>query len=704
MTPPAVYNGKAFRFTWTYRTAAGKELGIVARYDDGQGGKEIIPFFGPNSKPAAPPEPRPLFGLDSLRNPQAPVYIVEGEKCAACLHNLGLQAVTSLGGANAPHKSDWTPLEDFKTIYIFPDNDAPGEVYARDVAGVLASLPGQRSVLIARLPGLPDHGDVVDWAQARISDWDGFESIPREVAGDLMSSLVECVKENAQPIPQEWAAPAVEAAEAWEPPVPLDAATVPPWPRDVFPPVVQAFVDALAAATETPPELPAMMILAVLATAAHGKYRVRVKQNYFEPVNLWTSCALPPATRKTAVYQAAIKPVAEWERELQARAEPEIARAESERKTIQARIDALRAKAAKEKDAQKFDILKAEISELEAALPEVPRSPQIWTQDVTPENLAVIMRENGECMALLCDEGGMFDTMAGRYSNGVPNLDIYLHGHAGSDVRVNRGSRPQLKLESACLTVGICPQPDVIRALQDKPGFRGRGLLGRFLYAMPESNLGRRTLDPLPMPDSVRESYIANVKAMFSHPYSEDTEGRPCAHELKLSPEAFDASLVFARTVEAGIGDGGTFSHMTDWAGKLPGAVARIAAVLHVARYAFDEPWQFPVGIDDMAAAVRLGNVLSQHALIAFDAMGADAALENARAALAWINRKRLDTFSVRDCQYAHKARLPKKTNVIEALDILEERHFIRRRTPEPGKPGRPSEVYHVNPMAIKGG
>lgn len=81
-------------------------------------------------------------------------------------------------------------------------------------------------------------------------------------------------------------------------------------------------------------------------------------------------------------------------------------------------------------------------------------------------------------------EGGIFDTIADRYSNGVPNLDVYLEGHAGRSVRVNRGSRPSIFLERPCLSIGICPQHDVVKALQDKPGFRGRGLFGRFLYAM----------------------------------------------------------------------------------------------------------------------------------------------------------------------------------------------------------------------------
>jgi hypothetical protein len=48
--------------------------------------------------------------------------------------------------------------------------------------------------------------------------------------------------------------------------------------------------------------------------------------------------------------------------------------------------------------------------------------------------------------------------------------------------------------------VAIAPQPDVLQNLSDQPGFRGRGLLARFLYALPPSPLGSRLLQSNPVP------------------------------------------------------------------------------------------------------------------------------------------------------------------------------------------------------------
>lgn len=698
---PSAFNGKPLRWAWTYRTPDGKPIGHVARYDDGDGGKDVVPHFVPNGqgwKAGGPPEPKPLFGLDTLRDNDR-AFVVEGEPCAAALHSLGLAAVTSLGGSKSPHKADWKPLQAFRRIYIVPDKDSPGEGYARAVVGILAGLAGHREVSVCRLPELPNKGDVVDWLRSRVLGWDGFTPIPREPGDDLQAELVDALDAVAEDPPVEWTqGPSVESeGDGWEMPVPLDGAEIPAWPDDVFPEPVQRFVDALAASTETPRELPAMMTLAVLAAAAQGKYRVRVKPDYFEPLALWTCCALLSGSRKTAVYQAATHPLAGWERTRREEMEPAIKQAESEAKTIRELVESLRRKA---RNAQNLEAAQREIVALESRIPEVPKAPRLWTEDVTPERLAGLMAENHECIGLFSDEGGMLDMMGGRYNNGIPNLDVYLKGHSGSSVSVERLNRPAINLYNPCLTIGITPQPDVIRALANKPTFRGRGLLARFLYALPPSNLGSRVLRTAPISDAIRESYDSTISAMLDAERIQDAEGRPCARILMLAQSAFDAWEQFACFVEGGMAEGGTFHHMPDWASKLTGVVPRIAAVLHVARHAHAQPWGLPVSLDDMLAAIRLGEVLAKHALMAFDLMGADPALDDARAVLRWIQREGKREFTQRDAHVAHKHRFARVSDLMPALDVLAERGYIRLRPRATGpKGGRPSDIFAVNPL-----
>src|SRR5262249_18500107 len=70
----------------------------------------------------------PLYHLNELG--KAPiVWVFEGEKCAEIARMFGLVATTSSHGAQAPGKTDWSPLAG-KTVVIVPDHDQAGEGYA----------------------------------------------------------------------------------------------------------------------------------------------------------------------------------------------------------------------------------------------------------------------------------------------------------------------------------------------------------------------------------------------------------------------------------------------------------------------------------------------------------------------------------------------------------------------------------------------
>ena len=168
---------------WTYKDQAGVILGHVVRYDlpanrqaDGQGGKEVIPYFNyknNNWSLGAPKPPRPLYFLDEVH--KAPknltIWIVEGEKCAEALQKASRLATTSLGGTNAARFTDWSPLAGRK-VRIWPDNDGPGKKYAEDVKLQLEGLmppPTIEIVDVAKL-GLQEKEDVYDWLQTHKPD------------------------------------------------------------------------------------------------------------------------------------------------------------------------------------------------------------------------------------------------------------------------------------------------------------------------------------------------------------------------------------------------------------------------------------------------------------------------------------------------------------------------------------------------------
>lgn len=99
--------------------------------------------------------------------PMRMIFIVEGEKDADRLHQLGLAATTNIGGAAPPNATPKWPTawgQQFfagRQVCIIPDNDPPGHAHAEAAAH---DLRGHAATLrIINLPGLPDKGDVSDW-------------------------------------------------------------------------------------------------------------------------------------------------------------------------------------------------------------------------------------------------------------------------------------------------------------------------------------------------------------------------------------------------------------------------------------------------------------------------------------------------------------------------------------------------------------
>jgi hypothetical protein len=376
---------------------------------------------------------------------------------------------------------------------------------------------------------------------------------------------------------------------------------------------------------------------------------------------------------------------------------------ESARLTTEALIKSLRTKAANSADNADRKLIQDEIIKLELAMPPAPTIPRLWAQDVTPEKLAVLMADNDEALALLSDEGGLFDMMGGRYSNGIPNLDLYLQGHAGTAVRVDRKSGPPVDLQRPALTIGISPQPSVLRGLTAQEGFRGRGLLARFLYALPPSRLGYRSLDTTPVSETMATAYSEMCRQLLAIDPERDMAGRIIPKHLRLSPETHAEWKAFARHVEGHLRPGGEFEYLKDWAGKLPGAVLRVAGIFHCVTHAHGTPQNHEISVTTIGQALVFLAVLAKHTRAVFDLMGSDPDLEGARWVMRWVERQRLAQFTARDCFNALRGTYSKVVQLDPFFKILVERGQLVPVEATHAGPGRPgSQKYTVHPDLTK--
>jgi len=489
----------------------------------------------------------------------------------------------------------------------------------------------------------------------------------------------------------------------WETPIPFGVAgEAPAFPVEVLPAWVGEFVTAVATATQTPPDLAGMLALAVLATVAAGAVEVEPRPGWREPLCLFVAVGMDAGTRKSGVFTALTRPVADFERQQAAAALPGITETATLRR-IADQAAAYAEAAASKAPADQAEVKQAEAiaRTAEAARLVVPPIPRWLVDDATPEALAGLLATYGR-IALLSPEGDVFDQMAGRYNQAAgPNLGVYLKGHAGDLLKVDRRGRPPEYVERPCLTIGLAVQPEVLRGLASRPGFGGRGLLARFLYSLPPSLVGRRQVGAPSVPQPIADRYALELHALAASLNAPAGEDDPAV--LTLDPRAGELLLGFERELEPRLAAGsGDLAHLAGWAAKLAGATCRLAGLLHLASHLRDG-WARPISADTFAGAVRLAGYLVEHARAVFDLMGADPRMDDARWLLDWISRTNLAQFTRRDAHAAApRGRFPKATSLDPALSLLEEHGWLRRVDADPVGPkgGRPaSPRFLVTPL-----
>jgi len=289
------------------------------------------------------------------------------------------------------------------------------------------------------------------------------------------------------------------AEEEWAPPAAFRSYLLPEFPRGVFPPWLERYADALAEATQTPRDLMGMLGLTVGAVASAKLVDVEVWDGWREPTNLFTATALRSGSRKTTVFERMCAPIEEYEALLIEETAEEVAEQQTRRRIYEGRLKKAEQQASKADDSD-LDRLTADAMQVAADLESIKVlvEPRLLVDDASPERLASILAEQGGRIALLSAEGGIFDIIAGRYSQGIPNLDVYLKGHAGDALRVDRVGRKADFVCRPALTTGLAIQPDVLKGLAGRPGFRGRGYSGDSCTPCHATPWARATSGPRP--------------------------------------------------------------------------------------------------------------------------------------------------------------------------------------------------------------
>ncbi len=483
----------------------------------------------------------------------------------------------------------------------------------------------------------------------------------------------------------------------WENPIPIDEFTLPSFPVDALPKPVRDYVLAVAESTQTPVDMSASAALGVLSICTQGKYRIRGKPDWVEPLNLYVVIIAEPSERKSAVISFTTKPLNEFEAEYNRQNAAALESSRMRKRILERRQKSLEEQMAKGK---------AEQSDLDAIAEEIAlfkeKTPlRLYVDDITTEKLTSVLADGDGKAAIVSAEGGIFDMLSGLYTKTV-NIDVLLKGHSGDSIRVDRIGRNSESIMNPALSVLLAVQPNVLSGMMQNGTFRGRGLTARFLYCMPTSYVGSRKYRTESIPQEVSRAYASLLYNLLDEDSNPNTEN---PGEIRLTHEADALLEAYANELEPKLRD--ELSDISDWAGKLVGAVLRISGILCRAKGTggndfLDGPEPLKVDEETMNQAIAIGRYYTEHSKAAFSLMGADPVTKQCKYVLSAIKKSGLAEITRRNIMRLCRG-FRTAEEVQPVLDRLSEYGYIATK-PINGYTGigRPAvQSYLVNPIVL---
>ena len=483
--------------------------------------------------------------------------------------------------------------------------------------------------------------------------------------------------------------PKAEASNLFQPVIPLTPqwSELPSFPMQALPPVIRSYVSAVAEHSQTSPDMAAVISLGVLAACLQGKFRVEGTPGYYEPLSLYTVVIASPGERKSSVMRDMTGFLYEYEQEYNQSHSQQLRDNRHQRESLERQISGLQKKLERSQDPES----ELELQQLRDQLEELPvlKPARFFADDCSSEALTSLMAENHGIFSVISTEGGIFDIMAGRYS-GKTNIDIWLKGHCGDSIYVDRMSREPECILHPALTAILSIQPSVLNEIMSNTTMTGRGLIARFLYASPPSRIGSRVFQAPPIGPDITAAYRSLLFHLMALPVPEEPK------TVHLSEKAFALMADYFEEHERFLaGEGQAIS---DWAGKYIGSVLRIAGLLHCA-----ESDEAALSASTLARAIEIGKFFLAHSCYAYSMMGTDISIQKARFVLSKLKKLKANSIKRSELFQMCRGKFFRKTEeLFPTLELLESHGFLIQSAPDRHTAGRPADVQLIiNPAAF---
>lgn len=478
----------------------------------------------------------------------------------------------------------------------------------------------------------------------------------------------------------------------WGSPVSLRSSKneIPEFPLRCLPPTIRGLAESIAVSTSTDPAMSAAALLSALSYCFSGLYKMEGKAGHQESLNLYTLIIAEPAERKSPVMRYVRDPFDEFTATYHNSEKKELFEAEERHIQLRTELDQKR----------KSKTAPAELAEIRENIELLEKKKPLRTiiDDATPEVLAELLNEHSSLL-MLSDEAGILKNFTGRYSNGIPNLDLLLKSWGGDRYQKGRCNGCSISLANPLLSICVCGQPFILNELMSSEPFRASGMTARLLYVFPKSKIGERKYETPSVDEKLLDEYGRIVDySLYNKLYMYSYEHRV----LHFTPEASAYFASYYNTqIEPKLKT--EFAECSDWGGKFHGLVLRLCGLLHCIAYMENriEPNERAVNVDTLVAAICIAEYFKACAIYAYSC-GAVGEQSEAEYVLNKIKQSGKRSFSKRELMQMCR-RFSKMEQLTRPTEMLIEYGWIREaETKYCGSGRRPTQQYEVNPILFQ--
>lgn len=470
----------------------------------------------------------------------------------------------------------------------------------------------------------------------------------------------------------------------WKAPLPFNEVNLPPFPVKSLPRPLGEWVTAVSQNTETPTDMAAVCALAVLSCTVQGKFVVSPKSHYSEPLNLYFLIVANSGERKSAIVRLMTQPIYQYERKENERRRTLMENEQAKLNSLKKQVETLERDGKNEK-ASKIRVQYRSIEQNQT------KPLRLIADDTTPEAMTSLLASNNGVLSIITTEGGIFDTLAGRYSNTI-SIDTVLKAYSGDPIRVDRKGREGEVINNPTLTMLLSAQDNVLAEIMKNEAFKSRGLTARILYSRPKSKMGTRHFVTPDIPPDLEIAYQRLVSKLLEIPYP--TNG--ILPIINLSPSAQNEVIRFHDWLEPKLVD--ELEYMESWGAKLLGNMLRIAGMLHCAKNP-NAPSETALSSETLQQAIAISKYFLHHAKCIHNLLGTDKDMQLAKHVTKKLQNQEKRELSKYQIFRLCRGSFQRVDDLNPILDILIEFGYLKERTHPAPTGGRPrANTYLLNP------